>query len=79
MDRSIKVGGVIRDHFLKELRELYNHQPLTVDKLPYSDEFEEIYNGVRSYGISRQELYCILLQERKACRLKGKRGFSPKE
>ena len=48
-----------------QIRDLYSECELTVDRLPYSDEFETIYEDFGNEKISKSELFLALANMRK--------------
>ena len=64
----------------KILAELYDETPLTVDDLPYTDDFETLYAAfiARSgRAMTRHEVWKALAGCRKASRLSRKRRSHP--
>ena len=49
----------------EQLRGLYAECALTVDRLPYSEEFESIYEDFGNEKISKSELFLALANMRK--------------
>ena len=60
----------------KILAELYDQTPLTVDELPYTDDFETLYTvfiARSGRAMSRHDVWKALASCRKASRLSRKR------
>lgn len=83
------MGGVIfkmtdlpslKDVDFDHLVQLVDNQPVSVDQLPYTEEFEEIYEkfGKRFY-LTRPELWRWIIKMRKNGDLKRKGIVSKKE
>ena len=49
----------------ERLRDLYSQCELTVDRLPYSEEFEAIYQDFGNKSVSKSELFFALANMRK--------------
>lgn len=62
----------IRDEHKQQLIELYERTRMTVDDLPYTEEFERLYESfIQRSGLSmnRHDVWRALASQRKASRL----------
>ena len=69
-------GANLTNAHKKILAELYDQTPLTVDDLPYSEEFETLYTAfIARSGVTltRHDVWRALAGCRKASRLSRKR------
>lgn len=64
------------------LAELYERTRRTVDELPYTDEFERLFEsflGRTGLNLSRNQVWRALASQRKASRLERKKRGTPSE
>ena len=48
-----------------KIRDAYDKNPLTADRMPFSEEFDAMYNELDFVGVTKNELFMALANMRK--------------